>query len=213
MLISCDRRMQAVLFLKPTQPVFHSMIQLRLSAQTHTRTHTHKLGKRHAQRSGCTHPCAHDWTACTATHKGAHKHDTNTLSTDSSCLRARHRRASNWLSSLSSNLLVCMCVCVWVREIEKESQKKWEAVSQQLYPKYFFPKCSGRIWSFFCDEINTFPGREELLAIQSYVKEKNIKKKNTWRSWHVIGQSIGHLAMFLSIIVNTEWRLNFTCQT
>lgn len=47
MLISCDGRMQAVLFLKPTQPVFHSMIQLRPSAQTYAHVHARKLVKRH----------------------------------------------------------------------------------------------------------------------------------------------------------------------
>lgn len=79
MLISCDRRMQAVLFLKPTQPVFHSMIQFGMSAQTHTNIHTHKLGKRHTERSGCTHTRAHLRKQHAQTHQGAHKHDTNTL--------------------------------------------------------------------------------------------------------------------------------------
>lgn len=101
MLISCHRRMQAVLLKKrkERQPVFYSMIQLRSSAQTHT--HTYKRGQdAHIHMLKST--------------EGSQRHDTNTLqSAESSCLCVRHHRESNWLSSLLSYLTsLCVCVCV-----------------------------------------------------------------------------------------------------
>lgn len=51
-LMSCDRRMQSGLFLKPTQSVFRSMIQLKPSAETQERAHARWLRDMHS--SSCT---------------------------------------------------------------------------------------------------------------------------------------------------------------
>lgn len=72
MLISCDRRMQAVLFLKPTQPVFHSMIQLRPSIHTYTHAHTHTLTFAQARQKAHTEVKMHTSTCTQTWHKHSH---------------------------------------------------------------------------------------------------------------------------------------------
>lgn len=109
MLISCDRRMQAVLFLKLTQPVLYSLIQLTPSANAHTHTHVHNKAKRHAQGSGCARPHTHECAAQTDAEVCTH-------STASSCLGVRHHRESCWLFSLLSYFL-----CVWKGETSHSS--------------------------------------------------------------------------------------------